>query len=1209
MPGFDPSAYLSKQVASISMDGAEPESNLYEVFDKLFNHLDELAQEIEGEVQELQHAAFNMENSLFRELDVQTDRLNELNKSVDFVKASFEHASEGAVRVGGRLGVSDKEKQNIDKSLELLSYITFFESLSPATAQNILSMNAVSLRKILPATLQSQDWFTLSRTLHELKSILNDINAEQVQHAQKVVLDVADVVEIELLGQFDSCLDEIISRGAEASDADGNGLIARARSLSDCLHLFNNGAALQKRYIFNVIQRRIPADVVMRNDASKGGGGVLGGLKKVIRTVGAGVGVDVGGNTGDDDDNSSAGASANNEDEAEFVAPHINAPPPPNEGGLKGLIQGGKDTIQTLANYTHAQNQSVGQSMHLLDVLSGLFATINEVCIEQFSLIQKVFPTYAVARVTRLLVMRVFSDPLFGIQARVDAILSPRPPTPPLPLPDYLDALVTVREKLNALYVLLLSCAGSESLRGMGSESESLRRAKGERRGGVGARGRAGSRAGDGVGGKESTGAEGDGVGGKGQGVGEGRGVEEEDAEERARSEMEIREFFEEQISQVLSSYVSDYFEKELLHVRTQCTQLLKKAVEEGGGGGLGGVGRISGGTLLTPPVVKWEKLKSVSYILKTVMNRLVFSQLLNIVTDACVRMESIGGREDGGRRLPPQVQALYLLLLQICYDGVVAPCLQAAVALLTKQGGGNTGANSPPLETFQLISVALHVKIKLKSLFDDVFTRPLAVAPNSLLVCKEGRRRGEKGVVRGVGEVLGGYLLCVKGYMERLLTSLQSKYDYAPRGDGGGRESVNLGGAGAGCTAACDALCKVIITLCQAIRNIDAELKGGGIPPATLYQPLTSLIVGTLLSHLRRLKVTPLGWGRCKRDIVEYKHVLMLCRADEGAGVVGGGEGIDMMNCLLEIGEVYAVDETDVVRYVLEDLRHLDAAVVLGLVRSRADFKQAHWARELSAAFMNYKWDSPLAWEKKGAAPVSLQDLLFPPTPNASAPSPSPLLGPTSLRRSGAAPPPPLFADVKRAGMGADRRSVSAPPRKGGGTGAIALDTRLLESGDLDLHIRAAETDHLLKTGVGGAGGVGAGDGVLTSRFLPSRPDDLILESTRGRSLSAASLPMPAPLVRPDLLQPEPVSRRGSGKDASSGAVTSSGGSGAAPKPNPILAARKSNAAAAAAGTGVGNNNGNGAAIPPSSSRDSIGVGVMGTANNRTNANGKDSS
>ena len=55
-----------------------------------------------------------------------------------------------------------------------------------------------------------------------------------------------------------------------------------------------------------------------------------------------------------------------------------------------------------------------------------------------------------------MLIARVFSDPAFGIQARVDSVLRPRPPRPPLQPQEYLDALVIVREKLSALYLLLL---------------------------------------------------------------------------------------------------------------------------------------------------------------------------------------------------------------------------------------------------------------------------------------------------------------------------------------------------------------------------------------------------------------------------------------------------------------------------------------------------------------------------------------------------------------------------------------------------------------------------------------------------------------------------------------------------------------------------------------------------------------------------------
>lgn len=41
-------------------------------------------------------------------------------------------------------------------------------------------------------------------------------------------------------------------------------------------------------------------------------------------------------------------------------------------------------------------------------------------------------------------------------QARVESVLQPKPPLPPLSASDYLDALVTVREKLSALHLMLL---------------------------------------------------------------------------------------------------------------------------------------------------------------------------------------------------------------------------------------------------------------------------------------------------------------------------------------------------------------------------------------------------------------------------------------------------------------------------------------------------------------------------------------------------------------------------------------------------------------------------------------------------------------------------------------------------------------------------------------------------------------------------------
>jgi len=90
---------------------------------------------------------------------------------------------------------------------------------------------------------------------------------------------------------------------------------------------------------------------------------------------------------------------------------------------------------------------------NVIDQLSELFGTISLVCQEQFTVIRMIFPSSAVARITRLLIQRIFNDPLFGIQKRVDELLSPRPV---LSLGDYIEALILVRQKLSGLYLLLL---------------------------------------------------------------------------------------------------------------------------------------------------------------------------------------------------------------------------------------------------------------------------------------------------------------------------------------------------------------------------------------------------------------------------------------------------------------------------------------------------------------------------------------------------------------------------------------------------------------------------------------------------------------------------------------------------------------------------------------------------------------------------------
>lgn len=117
------------------------------------------------------------------------------------------------------------------------------------------------------------------------------------------------------------------------------------------------------------------------------------------------------------------------------------------------LLAGSDDEDDAGSIHSSVNSPAQYSTGNVIDQLSELFGTISLVCQEQFTVIRMVFPENAVVRITRLLIQRIFNDPLFGIQKRVDELLSPRPV---LSLGDYIEALVLVRQKLSALYVLLL---------------------------------------------------------------------------------------------------------------------------------------------------------------------------------------------------------------------------------------------------------------------------------------------------------------------------------------------------------------------------------------------------------------------------------------------------------------------------------------------------------------------------------------------------------------------------------------------------------------------------------------------------------------------------------------------------------------------------------------------------------------------------------
>ncbi|KAJ1441108.1 exocyst complex component Sec10-domain-containing protein [Ochromonadaceae sp. CCMP2298] len=963
-PIFNPAGYLDSHVQQISVDGADPEKKMFALFDKLSRQFTQMSQEIEEDVTILQDSATHAEKILMDELQSNADKLVEVGDAVDGVKLSFDLASEGAVRIGGKLSSAERERSHIDKSVELLGYLRAFQNISSedCTANIKRSTTAKEIRGLLPAGLQQKDWGYIAQVLHDLQEILYELSADDVRNAQNNIAKITDRVEQELMGEFDKVIIKMIHQN------DVDRLVDRARELALWLHLFCDGHAMQRRYLFTVVQHRIPTDPFFQGSFYSGGKigqDVRDSLQDVVR-------------------------------EEEFSD---------------------EESDGDKSEHNRKVDIRAYSEVSLVDQLSGLFSVIDSVCQEQFTLIRKVFPPHSVAKVTRMLIQRIFNDPAFGLQARVDAILCPEPPAPPLSLPDHLDALVIVREKLSALYLLLIECSSHPSMRGMGNESAVYREAP--------------------------------------QGVDYEREerlqfVEaDEEAERILHSDAEIRQFFDEQISQVFLTYRQEYFDKEALHVRTQYAHAMTIAAADA--------------TLLTKPSAKGllqllpllrsEKVRSVELLVEGLANNSFLNKVFSITTDAASRMESIG-RDD--KKLPLKLKELFLLQMAFLETALFLPWCKACVSLLLKLLSTRASADLPSEEYLVLLSVLTYGVSKIKSHFEEVFLRPLNALPNIVAVCKESRMKVFKTLDFSSREVLYCWTLCIVSHIENLLTSLQSRYDYTPKTDASHTPST-----------ACEAACKDIAAVVSTVRAFAGKLEGLDLV-RLFWRPMGQQLVGLLISHVRKQKVNIEGASVLRRDILHYlKHLALLETPDV----------MDMLSCLKDATLLFSTPAASLLRLIGEDLRYMDTAVVMALVRSRSDFNprdQANYCHQLGATW-GAKWDAPLPWEgAKTHTAVSIAQA-------AEGGTAWTALGPSSLRKAGSS-------------GGTPHTSVGRISTISAGRGeSVAVDLAYYdEHGELQ--------------------GVGGG-----SSFLPSRPGNIHV--ARRSSQAGMVTNVGNHITRPDLI------------------------------------------------------------------------------------------
>lgn len=262
-----------------------------------------------------------------------------------------------------------------------------------------------------------------------------------------------------------------------------------------------------------------------------------------------------------------------------------------------------------------------------VDTLSELFGMISSISREQFAIISITFPPQSVSKVTKTLVQRIFNDSAFGIMTRVDASLRPKPPIPQLGLSDYLDCLLTVREKLSALQIILQEYSSAEIYKTTLSarDTELLTEIKSAH-------------------------------------------IGSQNSEEPDAISQEIHEYIKDQVANLLEEYLKTYFEKEMNWTRLKLSDEIKKATKDEAC-----VQKVPGlAALSRPPRIRQEKFKSIDQIVTTIGNERFVSLSLSVIRDSLNRMLVIG---QGDSRLSQKVEAYFIVCCIIDYSLRFSSC------------------------------------------------------------------------------------------------------------------------------------------------------------------------------------------------------------------------------------------------------------------------------------------------------------------------------------------------------------------------------------------------------------------------------------------------------------------------------------------------------------------------------------------------------
>ena len=152
---------------------------------------------------------------------------------------------------------TELERKTLVRAIDIVKTIDVLEKIEPVHFQEMLqnSLNFMTIKNSLSDTLRKKDLKSFCSLLLDIRKVLIDIKSDDVSKAQTNSISFSQLVESELLDEFDSSVTKFSIVATQNTDkVQELQILHQTQDLVECLYFFSEGQSLEKRYLFRVVQ-------------------------------------------------------------------------------------------------------------------------------------------------------------------------------------------------------------------------------------------------------------------------------------------------------------------------------------------------------------------------------------------------------------------------------------------------------------------------------------------------------------------------------------------------------------------------------------------------------------------------------------------------------------------------------------------------------------------------------------------------------------------------------------------------------------------------------------------------------------------------------------------------------------------------------------------------------------------------------------------